>query len=134
MAKHPHSSITFLIIVLLNVVFSTSIASGREIPVGDAKNLDGKKLHPESFIGHDGSVLVPGVGRWMFPKPGTHFNPITYNPVTGTNGGNGVSIPGLGGGSSTGIGYVPGGDDTFVPNPGFEVPSAGGSVPVPSTP
>ncbi|XP_039054620.1 putative cell wall protein [Hibiscus syriacus] len=29
------------------------------------------------------------------------------------------------GDSSGGSGYIPGGDDTFVPNPGFEVPIPG---------
>ncbi|MCI69566.1 putative cell wall protein, partial [Trifolium medium] len=65
----------------------------------------GKKFH------------YPGIGHLGFP-PNFGLNP--NNPYTGGIGG------GSGAGSgSTGHSYVPGGDDTFVPNPGFEVPIPG---------
>ncbi|KAK2993257.1 hypothetical protein RJ640_015736 [Escallonia rubra] len=140
--------------ILLSFLFILSLAghalSARDVPT-DSKNVDDKK-QPESFISFDGSVLIPGFGRVMVPHVTKGFNPYTYNPITGTDGGTGtVGGPGSGtggggsgsgtggggsgsgtggGGSGSGSGYIPGGDDTFVPNPGFEVPSGGGSVPV----
>ncbi|XP_047336139.1 putative cell wall protein [Impatiens glandulifera] len=98
--------------------------AGRETP----KKVDAK-LNPDSFIDGDGSYLVPGVGRFMLPRPGQ--DPFNYNPITGNSGG------GLGG---TGFGdnsagashqYIPGGDDTVVNNPGFEIPIPGvaGGIP-----
>lgn len=129
-----HRSIGAFLLILNVLLVSAGLAlSGREIPIKSSKILD--KKQPESFIDiHDGSVLVPGLGRYIFPKPWSHFNPFTYNPVTGTNGGNGLTVPGMGStGSSTGHSYVPGGDDTFVPNPGVEVPVGGGN-PAPASP
>ncbi|CAK9157627.1 unnamed protein product [Ilex paraguariensis] len=136
MAYKSGSILAFLFI--LNVLLSLSghALAGRDIPMNDSKNTD--KKQPESFF--DGSVLIPGFGRVMVPRIGSPFNPFTYNPVTGTNGGTGATIPGFGsipstGGTSSGS-YVPGGDDTFVPNPGFEVPTpgSGSSIPAPSGP
>ncbi|KAK3023391.1 hypothetical protein RJ639_044724 [Escallonia herrerae] len=121
--------------ILLSFLFILSLAghalSARDVPT-DSKNVDDKK-QPESFISFDGSVLIPGFGRVKVPHVTKGFNPYTYNPITGTNGGTGT-VGGLGSGTGGGTGnsYIPGGDDTFVPNPGFEVPSGGGSVPVPS--
>ncbi|KAL2474562.1 putative cell wall protein [Abeliophyllum distichum] len=112
---------------MLSIVLSVAgyAFAGRDIPK------DSKK-QPQWF-GYDGTVLVPGLGRYMVPKKGTLVNPITYNPITGSNGGNGFSIPGFGG--VGGGSNIPGGDDTFVPNPGVEVPNpVGGSIPAPSAP
>ncbi|KAK4486917.1 hypothetical protein RD792_006226 [Penstemon davidsonii] len=118
----------FLIILLVSL--ASNVASGRDIPT-DAKGTDVK--HPE-WLGHfDGTVLVPGIGRFMIPKEGSHVNPFTYNPITGTNDGNGAIIPGIGG-STGGNSYIPGGDDTLLPNPGVEVPNPAGGIPTPSTP
>ncbi|KAK1388913.1 putative Peroxisomal membrane protein [Heracleum sosnowskyi] len=114
-------------LVIFNVLVSFSI--GRDIPK-DSKNVDVKK--PETF-NQEGSVLIPGIGRVMIPpkKKKCFFkgvNPFTYNPVTGTNTGHGISIPTL---PNTGLpGYVPGNDDTFVPNPGFEVPTGFPAPPI----
>ncbi|KAL2493825.1 putative cell wall protein [Forsythia ovata] len=115
---------------MLSIVLSVAgyAFAGRDIPK-DSKIID--KKQPQWF-GYDGTVLIPGLGRYMVPKKGTHVNPFTYNPITGTNGGNGFSIPGFGGAGGSNI---PGGDDTFVPNPGVEVPNpVGGSIPAPSAP
>ncbi|KAK1304052.1 hypothetical protein QJS10_CPB11g00932 [Acorus calamus] len=64
---------------------------------------------PQTFFGHEGSVLVPGFGRFI-------FNP-NYGP----------RVVGLGTDHSFGAAinsqYLPGNDDTFIPNPGFEVPN-----------
>ncbi|KAG8364673.1 hypothetical protein BUALT_Bualt18G0023000 [Buddleja alternifolia] len=129
MASTHNVFIGFVFVLIISL--AKQMVQGRDIPT-DAKFVD-KKLHPE-WLGHfDGSVLVPGIGRFMVPKKGSHVNPFTYNPITGTNGGNGVSIPGIGG-STGGGNYIPGGDDTTLPNPGMEVPNpaGGGTVPVPS--
>ncbi|KAL7219176.1 hypothetical protein ACSBR2_012283 [Camellia fascicularis] len=108
--------------------------AGREIPTNSQNTDDTKK--PESFIDSDGSVLIPGIDRFMLPRLGTVFNPFTYNPVTGTSGGTGI-----GGGIGDESGgatheYVPGGNDTLVPNPGVEVPNPGnvGSNPAAAQP
>lgn len=102
--------------------------AGRNIPT-DAK------VEPESFGHFDGSVLVPGLGRVMVPRNGA--KPFHYNPITGAPGGNGFSVPGVGGwtGGVGGHRYIPGGDDTLLPNPGVELPNPfGGVIPGPSRP
>ncbi|KAI3465722.1 hypothetical protein Pfo_022385 [Paulownia fortunei] len=118
----------FVFFLVLSQAMQT--VAGRNIPT-DAK------LQPE-WLGHfDGSVLIPGIGRVMVPPKGSHGKSFNYNPITGTPGGNGVSIPGVGGstGGASGHSYVPGGDDTFLPNPGVEVPNpVGGGLPAPSGP
>ncbi|QCE09646.1 putative cell wall protein [Vigna unguiculata] len=82
----------------------------------------GDKKQPQFFFPSDG--YSPGFGRLGFP-PFFGFTP--QNPNIGGGGGEVEPAPVSGGG------YVPGGDDTFVPNPGFEVPNPrnGGGVPVP---
>ncbi|XP_059660975.1 putative cell wall protein [Cornus florida] len=135
MAYKSHSVLAFLLI--FNVLLAITVQA-RDIPT-NSKTTD-KKLQPDLFIDHDGSVLIPGIGRVMIP-PKFHrgYNPFTYNPVTGSSGGSGIGSIGGGsigsGGGSTGS-YVPGGDDTFVPNPGFEVPipGSGGNVPASESP
>ncbi|MFX6573196.1 hypothetical protein ABTG52_09445, partial [Acinetobacter baumannii] len=100
----------------------------KNIPANDKKQ-------PEwlGFGHYDGTVLVPGLGRYMVPKKGQHVNPFTYNPITGTNTGNGAIPIGGSTGAGTGRSYIPGGDDTTLPNPGVEVPNpAGGEIPAPS--
>ncbi|XP_028108401.1 putative cell wall protein [Camellia sinensis] len=137
MASNPKTLLPSLLILSLLLL---SIAGGMQWP--DVKSLrihsqntdDMKK--PESFIDSDGSVLIPGIGRFMLPRLGTGFNPFTYNPVTGTSGGTGIG-GGIGddSGSATHE-YVPSGDDTLVPNPGVEVPNPGnvGSNPAAAQP
>ncbi|KAA8526415.1 hypothetical protein F0562_008382 [Nyssa sinensis] len=139
MAHNPRSVLAFLFILNVLLAIAGHAVAGRDIPT-DSKNTDMKQ--PEWFIEHDRSVLIPGFGRVMVPKlhKGEHFNPFTYNPVTGTSGGSG----GIGSTGGSGIGtvdggshnYVPGGDDTLVPNPGVEVPNpgSGGGVPAAARP
>lgn len=127
MACKAHS-ILFILSVLLS--FTGNSFAERDIPT-TSDNLD--KKQPDSFIDQDGSVLVPGIGRFLIPDK-LHlkgFNPFTYNPVTGTDGGTGIGIPSFPGGpGSAGTPtYIPGGDDTTVPNPGYEVPT--GALPTP---
>ncbi|XP_047973607.1 putative cell wall protein [Salvia hispanica] len=114
------SSTSFFLFFLLVSCLALEAAAGREVPPTDSK------------LSFDGSVWIPGLGRYMIPKKGSKS--LDYNPITGSPGGNGLSIPGFGG-STGGRNYIPGGDDTFVPNPGTEVPvSGGGGIPVPSNP
>ncbi|CAA0819879.1 Putative cell wall protein [Striga hermonthica] len=87
--------------IFLLTSLTVHMANGREVPT------ENTHLHPE-WAGHfDRSVLIPGIGRVIFPKKGSHANPFTYNPVTGGSNG------GLTGGHS----YVPSGDHTFLSNP-----------------
>jgi hypothetical protein len=60
---------------------------------------------PETF--QEGTVLIPGIGRYEL---GTHYRPDL--------GGLDHSIPAAANGQ-----FLPGADDTWVPNPGFEVPN-----------
>ncbi|OIT32751.1 hypothetical protein A4A49_20135 [Nicotiana attenuata] len=114
MANYGNYSI-FSFILILNIIllsFSGHALGGRDIPNKSTKMSD--KKQPDSFIEYDGTVLIPGFGRVVVPPKGSHFNPFTYNPVTGTN---------------TGTGLI-------IPNPGVEVPAApgsttGGSIDVP---
>ncbi|XP_043688872.1 putative cell wall protein [Telopea speciosissima] len=118
----------FLIFTILIAVTQVAVA-GREIPT--KANVTDKK-QPELFIGDDGNVLIPGLGRVQVPAlAGFPFYPPYSGGGTGNIGGGGNSGTGSTGGGSPS--YVPGGDDTFVPNPSVEVPSGGGAVPTPQT-
>ncbi|XP_020215302.1 putative cell wall protein [Cajanus cajan] len=123
---------SFLALVLIsNILLATTVA-GRSI--AENTNSEDKK-EPQFLFKSDGRVHIPGIGHLGFP-PKHHFAP--HNPFTGGNGGAGTgsgsaSEPRSG---SPGRSYVPGGDDTFVPNPGYEVPIPGsaGNVPTPVHP
>ncbi|TKY66885.1 putative cell wall protein [Spatholobus suberectus] len=122
---------SFLALVLIsNILLATAVA-GRSI-AKDSNTQD--KKEPQFLFNSDGGVYIPGIGRVGFP-PKYHFTP--QNPFTGGNGGAGTGTGiGSGSGSPPGRSYVPGGDDTFVPNPGFEVPipGSGSSAPAPVHP
>ncbi|KAL6553544.1 hypothetical protein OROGR_007386 [Orobanche gracilis] len=118
-------------IVFFVVSITMQNAAGRNVPA------DTGVLQPESNKYFDRSVLIPGIGRVIVPKKGSHVEAFHYNPVTGAPIGHGVSIPGFGSsnGGASGHRYIPGGDDTYLPNPGVEVPNpVGGGVSVPSGP
>ncbi|KAL8188709.1 hypothetical protein R6Q57_029729 [Mikania cordata] len=121
-----------VLVFVFNVLASTTTMAGRDLPNKNLKKTDDVK-HPESFFYYDRGYLIPGVGRGIKPKSKKGFNPFTYNPITGTNNGiPGFTVPNFGGGS-----YLPGGDDTLVPNPGVEVPNPGlgvGNTPVSTNP
>ncbi|KAM0054876.1 putative cell wall protein [Helianthus debilis subsp. tardiflorus] len=122
MATTLHQILT---LILLFHVIITVVVAGRDIPNTNLNKHDVVK-HPESLINHDRGYLIPGVGRGIKPKCKDGFNPFTYNPITGGNNGGilgGHGVPRFGG--VGGRSFVPGGDDTFVPNPGFEVPNPG---------
>ncbi|CAG7866666.1 hypothetical protein BRARA_I04680 [Brassica rapa] len=84
--------------------------------------------HPEFLVTIEPrpTILIPGVGRFLLPpkckKPFYPYNPVTGAPLTG--GSIGGKIPSFGGGQGGGTRtQLPGGDDTLVPNPGFETPT-----------
>ncbi|CAL9211754.1 unnamed protein product, partial [Musa hybrid cultivar] len=90
-----------LILLFLGLISVAQVAlAGRKVPA----NSDTKETE---FLGHEGTVLIPGIGRYMI---GSHEMP----------GFRGLdhSIPAAANGK-----YLPGNDDTFVPNPGYEVPN-----------
>ncbi|BAT90175.1 hypothetical protein LR48_Vigan08g110000 [Vigna angularis] len=142
---------SFLALVLISNILIAIAVAGRSISKNT--NTQDKKEPQFLFKSHD-RVYIPGIGPVGFP-PKFHVTP--HNPFTHCNGGVGagtgsgtgtVTGPGTGtggtgsgtgtgtGSGSTGRSYVPGGDDTFVPNPGYEVPipGTGGNVPAPVHP
>ncbi|KAL7142180.1 hypothetical protein ABFS83_08G106700 [Erythranthe nasuta] len=127
MAFHSRAFIGFLVFLSIYLAVHHATVEARNIPAN-------AKVQPEWFGHFDRSVLIPGIGRVMLPPKGSHFKSFNYNPITGSPNGNGVSIPGVGGGTGSPRSYVPGGDDTLLPNPGVEVPnpSGGSRVPTPS--
>ncbi|PIM99369.1 hypothetical protein CDL12_28136 [Handroanthus impetiginosus] len=123
MASINPQTLLFTFLFFFAISATMEIVSGRNIPADT-------KAEPQWFGHFDRSVLIPGIGRVMVPKKGTHGKDWHYNPITGSPGGHGI-------GGSTGAGsprsYIPGGDDTFLPNPGVEVPNpVGGGIPAPS--
>ncbi|KAM3243765.1 hypothetical protein ACQJBY_055600 [Aegilops geniculata] len=76
-------------------------ATARDVPAGKE---DAVK-RPETF--QEGTVLIPGIGRYEL---GSHYRPDI--------GGLDHSIP-----AAARAQFIPGADDTWVPNPGFEVPN-----------
>ncbi|KAK1412275.1 hypothetical protein QVD17_33391 [Tagetes erecta] len=127
----------FSVIMAFIFVFSLLISmtmAGRNFPNTNTKKphvVDVK--HPENFFYYDRGYLIPGLGRGIKPKSKKGFNPFTYNPITGSNTGfPTISVPNIGGTGN----YLPGGDDTLVPNPGFEVPNPSGTnnTPIPTDP
>ncbi|KAI9072070.1 hypothetical protein K1719_045961 [Acacia pycnantha] len=113
---------TFLALVLVSNVLLATVATGRYIPM-NSQTKDMKE--PEWFFDSGDHAYVPGIGRVELPPK---FKFPYFYPYTGGSIGGGVGA----GSGPTGGGYVPGGDDTFVPNPGYEVPypgTGGGGAP-----
>ncbi|XP_010069894.2 putative cell wall protein [Eucalyptus grandis] len=100
-----HSLLTWVLVVsILITVLSGHAVEGREVPKG-SKDVDMKK--PDCNLGQDGSVTIPGIGRVMVPPP---FEDASIGRAGGTP-----------------RRYIPGNDDTLIPNPGYEVPIGGGN-------
>lgn len=127
MAKTSHPIIALILVFYILVAIAVA---RRDIPNENLKKHDEVK-HPDSFFQHDRGYLIPGIGRGIKPK--CKDNPFTFNPVTGGILG-GYHLPTFGSVGGGRRSYVPGGDDTFVPNPGFEVPNpgSGGTTPGPT--
>ncbi|KAL4348182.1 hypothetical protein GQ457_17G024090 [Hibiscus cannabinus] len=103
--------------VFVGLLFALGILlaiSGQAIAARDVPKNDDQMKHPE-FLKHDRSVLIPGLGRVLLPPVFKHHH------LHSTSSGGHTGSTSTGGNSQ-----IPGGDDTFVPNPGFEVPIPGG--------
>ena len=136
MAQRAYSFSALLLIFNILLVTNWQAVAGRNI----AKNSDNDdKKEPQFLFKHDhGKLHFPSIGHFGFP-PYSGLTP--NNPFIGGTGGSGSgsgsgsgteSGSGSGSGSgtesgsgSTGHSYVPGGDDTSIPNPGNEVPIPG---------
>ncbi|EXB62270.1 hypothetical protein L484_022158 [Morus notabilis] len=139
MAFKVQSLIAFLFSLCILLSMANEAVAGRSVPKEGA---DVKQ--PEWLVDHhDGSVLIPGLGRVLLPPLHGHHglhkdhDHLYYNPITGTySSGTGRAPLGHGIIPSTPRSYIPGGDDTLVPNPGFEVPIPGrsGGPPVTGSP
>ncbi|CAN6168460.1 unnamed protein product [Urochloa humidicola] len=108
MARSSSSSALLLALLVSAACLQLGSAT-RPVPVqqqaaaASAAEQDVKR--PDSL--HEGTVLIPGIGRYDI---GSHYIPDI--------GGLDHSIPAAANGQ-----YLPGADDTWVPNPGFEVPN-----------
>ncbi|KAL5198856.1 hypothetical protein ABZP36_002368 [Zizania latifolia] len=106
MARSLQSLLLVLAVVL--VAAACSASATRNVPA-EKKTTEAapaeEAKQPETL--HEGTVLIPGFGRYEF---GSHYVP----DITGLD----HSIPAAANGQ-----YLPGADDTWVPNPGFEVPN-----------
>ncbi|MBA0862849.1 hypothetical protein Goshw_013624 [Gossypium schwendimanii] len=107
------SSLLLPHIFILSILFATA---GQAIAARDISKNDYKMKQPE-YLKRDRSVLIPGLGRVLLPLVFKHHNSHTIG--TGTHTGSSGSHFGS---TIGGHHQIPGGDDTFVPNPGFEVP------------
>ncbi|KAI4982071.1 putative cell wall protein [Hordeum vulgare subsp. vulgare] len=91
-----------LLILAVLVAAACSGSAARDVP---RASKEGAVKRPETF--QEGTVLIPGIGRYEL---GSHHMPDI--------GGLDHSIPAAASGQ-----FIPGADDTWVPNPGFEVPN-----------
>ncbi|XP_037455063.1 putative cell wall protein isoform X2 [Triticum dicoccoides] len=89
-----------LLILAVLVAAACSGSAARDVP-----HAEYAMKRPETF--QEGTVLIPGIGRYEL---GSHYMPYI--------GGLDHSIPAAANGQ-----FIPGADDTWVPNPGFEVPN-----------
>ncbi|KAG8099648.1 hypothetical protein GUJ93_ZPchr0013g36296 [Zizania palustris] len=96
-----------LVLAVLLVAAACSASAARDVPAEKktAAPAEEEAKQPETL--HEGTVLFPGFGRYEF---GSHYVP----DITGLD----HSIPAAASGQ-----FLPGADDTWVPNPGFEVPN-----------
>ncbi|KAF0905970.1 hypothetical protein E2562_008992 [Oryza meyeriana var. granulata] len=95
-----------LVLAVLVMAAACSTAAARSVPAEEKKTAAAEDVkQPETF--HEGTVLIPGFGRFEL---GSHYVP----DITGVD----HSIPAAASGQ-----FIPGADDTWVPNPGFEVPN-----------
>jgi hypothetical protein len=108
----------FALFLIFNILLLTTQEAIAGRSIAKNSNNDDKK-EPQFLFKHEhGKLHYPDIGHLGFPP---HFGLTPNTPFIGGTGGSGS---GSGSGSS-GHSYVPGGDDTFVPNPGFEFPNPG---------
>ncbi|KAL0911230.1 hypothetical protein M5K25_019354 [Dendrobium thyrsiflorum] len=84
----------FVFLLLITFFFFTSVVPD-------------EKKEEDCVEKQEGSFLIPGIGRYM---PGSHRRPR----ITGLD---------HSGPAAAHARYLPGNDDMFVPNPGYEVPN-----------
>jgi hypothetical protein len=102
------SALLLLAVVVAAACLPELGAAARPDPVPAAaaqKTVAEDVKRPDTF--QEGTVLIPGLGRYEI---GSGYIP----DITGLD----HSIPAAVNGQ-----YIPGADDTWVPNPGFEVPN-----------
>uniref|UniRef100_A0ACD5V265 Uncharacterized protein n=1 Tax=Avena sativa TaxID=4498 RepID=A0ACD5V265_AVESA len=101
------ASLLILAVLVGAACFAQLGMAARAVPAEKpvAKAAEDAVKRPETL--HEGTVLIPGIGRYEL---GTHYRPDL--------GGLDHSIPAAASGQ-----FLPGADDTWVPNPGFEVPN-----------
>lgn len=97
----PAKSSNPLLLLSVLLCFTQVIIAGRQFPAPS-------DMERPQALGQEGSASIPGIGRYMF--------------------GSYPQLPGLGdldhsGPAAANARYIPGFDDTFVPNPGFEIPN-----------
>ncbi|KAK8473950.1 hypothetical protein V6N13_077308 [Hibiscus sabdariffa] len=119
------SKMSSVFVGLLLAVGILLAISGQAIAARDVPKNDDQMKHPE-FLKHDRSVLIPGLGRVLLPPVFKHHH--LHSTSSGGHTGSSISTSSShsGGTSTGGNSQIPGGDDAFVPNPGFEVPIPGG--------
>lgn len=102
------------LLLIFNILLATTLqaVAGRSI----AKNSDNNDEKIPQF-----SLHYPSIGH-LGSQP--HLGRIPNNPFIGRIGGPRTRPRSRSG--SSGRRYIPGNDDTFIPNPGFEVPIPGG--------
>lgn len=94
----PSLAIAFCCLVLLSLTYAT--VGAHPVPENSDKKLD------KDFTQSD-TVRIPGLGRYGVGSRGIpSFSGLDHSGPAAANGQ-----------------YIPGFDDTFVPNPGFEVPN-----------
>jgi hypothetical protein len=100
------ASLLILVVLVATACFARLGSAARDVPVEKpVAVVEDAVKRPETF--QEGTVLIPGIGRYEL---GTHYMPDL--------GGLDHSIPAAASGQ-----FIPGADDTWVPNPGFEVPN-----------
>lgn len=110
------SLLPILIIIILAVAGEAAAARNAR----EKSSIDDKK-QPQWLVGYDGvSVLIPGIGRITLPP----YDKGSFGEHAGSYGSNPASSGQ----------YIPGGDDNFIPNPGFEVPNPANIGGVKATP
>ncbi|GAU41558.1 hypothetical protein TSUD_271670 [Trifolium subterraneum] len=110
MAQRAYSFFAFLLIFNILLATTWQANAGRTIASDDKKE-------PEFLFKHEFGKKF----HFGFPPK---FRLTPSNPYVGGIGGGGSGSEA--GSGYTGRSYVPGNDDTFVPNPGYEVPIPGG--------
>jgi hypothetical protein len=99
------SSSSALVVLVVVLAAAVACSATRPVPTRQRAAEEEDVRRPDTL--HEGTVLIPGMGRYEI---GSHYIPDI--------GGLDHSVP-----AATHGQFIPGADDTWVPNPGFEVPN-----------